>query len=405
MKLLTLTTLYPNAEQINHGIFVETRLRHLLASGQIESRVIAPVPWFPSQHPRFGRYAGFARVPHSDTRAGIAVQHPRYAVIPKIGMHLTPLLMANSLKPVVAKMIDSGYDFDLIDAHYFYPDGVAAMLLAKHFDKPLVITARGSDINLIAQNNLCKKMVLWAANNADGVITVCQALKNEMIRLGVAEHHITPLRNGVDLQRFHPQDREAIRQELGLSRKTLLTVGSLTEHKGHHLVIQALPLLPEVELMIVGSGPDEQKLKALAQQTGVANRVWFIGSVPQTGLIRYYNAADIMVLMSAREGWANVLLEAMACGTPVIASDVGGSAEVITAPEAGCLIELRTPQVLAGAVKLLFDRYPDRAMTRSYAERYSWDDTTAGQLQLFANVLVRRAERSAGRKEGSRETR
>jgi teichuronic acid biosynthesis glycosyltransferase TuaC len=391
MRLLTLTTLYPNAEQINHGIFVETRLRHLLASGQIESRVIAPVPWFPSRHPRFGRYAGYARVPHEDTRAGIAVQHPRYTVIPKIGMHLTPLLMANSLKPVMAKMISDGYDFDLIDAHYFYPDGVAAMMLAKHFNKPVVITARGTDINLIAQHSLSKKMVLWAARNADGVITVCQALKNEMIRLGVADHHITPLRNGVDLQRFHPQDRVQIRQELGLSRKTLLTVGALNEHKGHHLVIQALPLLPDVELMIVGSGPDEQKLKSLAQQTGVADRVRFIGSVPQTGLIRYYNAADIMVLMSSREGWANVLLEAMACGTPVIASDVGGSAEVITSSDAGRLIAVRTSPVLAGAVKLLFEQYPDRAATRRYAQRYSWDDTTAGQLQLFKAILERRA--------------
>jgi glycosyltransferase involved in cell wall biosynthesis len=391
MKLLTLTTLYPNAEQINHGIFVETRLRYLLASGQVESRVIAPVPWFPLRHPRFGRYAGYARVPHFDTRLGITIQHPRYAVIPKIGMHLAPFMMANSLKPVVAKMVDEGYDFDLIDAHYFYPDGVAAMMLAKHFNKPVVITARGTDINLIAQRSLSKKMVLWAAGNADGVITVCQALKNELVRLGVAENHITPLRNGVDLQRFHPQDRIQIRQELGLSQKTLLSVGALTEHKGHHLVIRALPLLPQIDLMIVGGGPDEQKLKLLAKDIGVADRVRFIGSVPQADLIRYYNAADIMVLMSSREGWANVLLEAMACGTPVIASDVGGSAEVITALDAGRLISERSPEALAEAVKLLFEQYPSRAATRQYAERYSWDDTTAGQLQLFATILKRRA--------------
>ena len=162
IRLLTLTTLYPNAEQINHGIFVETRLRFLLTSGQVEAKVMAPVPWFPLKNKRFGRYASFARVPVNDQRSDITITHPRYALIPKIGMYLTPFLMAQSLKGKIAKLIESGHDFDLIDAHYFYPDGVAAMLLGKHFNKPVVITARGTDINVIAQTGLAKKMVLWA---------------------------------------------------------------------------------------------------------------------------------------------------------------------------------------------------------------------------------------------------
>lgn len=403
MKLLTFSTLYPNEVQVNHGIFVETRLRYLVASGQVESRVIAPVPWFPFRHARFGRYANFARVPHAETRQGIQISHPRYALIPKFGMHLTPFLMANSLKRGIGRMIDEGYDFDLIDAHYFYPDGVAAIMLGRYFNKPTVITARGTDINLIAQQPLTRQMVQWAARNADAVITVCQALKNELMKLGVAASHITPLRNGVDLQRFHPMDRAQLRQELGLSRFTLLSVGTLIEHKGHRLVIEALTLLPDIDLMIVGSGPDHAKLKLLADQLGVADRVRLIGAIPQTGLIRYYSAADVMVLMSAREGWANVLLESMACGTPVIASDVGGSSEVVTANEAGRLVAERTPEVIAKAVLQLRDDYPSHQATRRYAEKFSWDETTQGQLHLFNRILTdRRSNSRPGNSSGKR---
>jgi len=250
-----------------------------------------------------------------------------------------------------------------------------------------VITARGSDINVIGQQPLAKKMILWAANNAAGVITVCTALKNELVKMGADASHITPLRNGVDLQRFHCLDKEQIRAELGLSHFTLLTVGALTENKGHHIAIQALVHLPDVALMIVGGGPDRELLHSLAIKLKVADRVKFVGAIAQPELIRYYNAADLMVLMSAREGWANVLLESMACGTPVIASDVGGSSEVIHARQAGLLVEERTAPALAAAVTLLRSDCPNRAATRRYAEKYSWDDTTQGQLTLFNAIL------------------
>lgn len=392
MKLLTFSTLYPNAEQNNHGIFVETRLRYLVASGMAESRVVAPVPWFPSEHARFGRYASFARVPATETRQGILIRHPRYALIPKIGMYLAPFMMAQSLKKVIAQIIRDGYDFDLIDAHYFYPDGVAAVMLGKYFNKPVVITARGSDINLIGQKPLARKLILWAARNAAAVITVCAALKNELVKMGAEASHITPLRNGVDLQRFHRLEKAQIRTELGLNRFTLLTVGALTENKGHHIAIQALVHLPDTDLMIVGAGPDLDKLLSLAKKLKVADRVRFVGAIAQTELIRYYNAADLMVLMSAREGWANVLLESMACGTPVIATDVGGSSEVIMAKEAGLLVEERTPAALAAAVTLLRSDFPSCAQTRQYAEKYSWDETTRGQLNLFNTILNGRAD-------------
>jgi teichuronic acid biosynthesis glycosyltransferase TuaC len=391
MKLLTFSTLFPNAEQPNHGIFVETRLRYLLASGQAQARVVAPIPWFPSSNPRFGAYSRFAKVPKSDQRHGIDIVHPRFASVPKIGMTMAPMLLAQAVKPVIGRIIDEGYDFDVLDAHYFYPDGVAAVMLGKYFNKPVVITARGTDINLIPQFRLPRKMILWAAQNASGVVTVCNALKDEMVQLGVAADKITPLRNGVDLQRFQPMDRAAARATLGLKRFTLLSVGLLDPRKAHDLIIKALPSLPDVDLLIAGSGPEKKNLEQLAQDLGVADRVTLLGPVPQTELKTYYNAADALVLASSREGWANVLLEAMACGTPVVASNVWGTPEVVAAPEAGELMPERTPQGLVTALGKLRANYPDHAATRRYAERFSWDPTTQGQIDLFHSVMARKA--------------
>jgi teichuronic acid biosynthesis glycosyltransferase TuaC len=389
MKLLTFSTLYPNAESPNHGIFVENRLRHLVASGEVESRVVAPVPWFPFDNPRFGRYAGYARVPKEENRFNINVVHPRFPLIPKFGMSISPLLLANSVKSTVGNLLDQGYDFDLIDAHYFYPDGVAAVILGRYFNKPVVITARGSDISLIPQHPIARTMIRWAAAKAQGIITVCNALKTEMTELGVDGDKITPLRNGVDLQLFHPSDRNAMRKDMGLDNFTLVSVGHLVPVKGHQLIIGALPLLPDVRLLLIGSGVERERLETLARNLNVSDRVTFLGSLPQAELAKFYCAADAMVLASSREGWANVLLESMACGTPVVASNVWGTPEVVASSDAGILMRERSEQGVADAVNALRANYPDRVATRRYAEGFSWEETTAGQLRLFNSIMQR----------------
>ncbi|WP_020655393.1 glycosyltransferase family 4 protein [Massilia niastensis] len=389
MKILTFSTLFPNLEKPGHGIFVETRLRHLAAGGQVEARVVAPVPWFPSSNPRFGDYAKMARVPRHEVRHGLQVAHPRYPVLPKVGMNLAPLLLAQAVKPAIARIIDEGYDFDLIDAHYFYPDGVAAAMLARRFNKPLVITARGSDITLLPQYPLPRRMIQWAARRADAVITVCNALRDEVVALGVDAQRVTSLRNGVDLKLFQPVERQPNPEF------TLLSVGHLVAVKAQELIIGALPLLPGVRLVLAGDGPNRAMLENLARDLQVAQRVTFLGAVPQAQLREHYGRADALVLASSREGWANVLLEAMACGTPVVASRVYGTPEVVAAPEAGVLMAERSPQGVADAVNALRAAYPDRAATRRYAERFSWDDTTAGQLRIFGDVLAQRHAQAA----------
>jgi glycosyltransferase involved in cell wall biosynthesis len=386
MKILTFSTLFPNSEKPGHGIFVETRLRHLVASGRVESRVVAPVPWFPLTHERFGNYAKMAKAPREEIRHGIPVAHPRYPVLPKVGMNVAPVFLAQAVKPAIGRLIDEGFDFDLIDAHYFYPDGVAAAMLGRYFNKPVVITARGSDITLFPGYRLPRRMILWAANQAAGIITVCNALRDEVISLGVDPARVVSLRNGVDLELFRPTER-APDQPF-----TLVTVGHLVPVKAQELIVGALPQLAGVRLVVAGDGPNRGMLEELARKLGVSERVDFLGAVPQAQLRAHYGAADAMVLASSREGWANVLLESMACGTPVVASRVWGTPEVVAAPEAGVLMAERTPQGVADAVNALRANYPDRAATRRYAERFSWDDTTAGQLALFESVLAERSK-------------
>jgi glycosyltransferase involved in cell wall biosynthesis len=383
MKILTFTTLFPNAAKPHHGIFTETTLRHQLATGDVQAKVVAPVPWFPFTHGRFGEYGLFAQAPKAETRIGVEVCHPRYLVVPKMGMYAAPFHLAAAARGAIGRMLDEGYDFDVIDAHYFYPDGVAAAMLGKYFNKPVVISALGTDINLIMTYPLARRMIRWAGAQAAAMIAVCDALRSEMIRCGMDGSRITTLRNGVDLDLFKPGERTVLRETFGMAGFTLLSVGHLDPRKGHEHVIAALPALPDVRLSIVGSGPDLKRLQALAATLGVAERVVFCGAMPQDRLRGYYGAADALVLASSREGWANVLLESMACGTPVVASNVWGTPEVVQTPAAGVLMPSLTPQGVAEGVQRLRACYPDHAATRAYAERFSWADTTAGQIRLF----------------------
>ena len=393
LRILTFSTLYPNAAQPNHGVFVENRLRHLLETGCVEASVIAPVPWFPSGHHLFGRYAVFAEAPRHEVRHGVAVQHPRYGVIPRFGMTLSPLSMYRAVRGTIREMMREGQGFDLLDAHYFYPDGVAAALLAREFKVPFTITARGTDINLLPRYRIPRRMILWAAAQADALITVCEALKDELIALGVAGEKIRTLRNGVDLKMFRPVPRQQARERLALQGPVLLSVGALIARKRHDLVIRALPLIENAMLLIAGEGPELAALRQLSSGLGVQDRVRFLGGVPHQQLAEIYTAADALVLASTREGWANVLLEAMACGTPAIATNVWGAPEVIRGAAAGRLLDQATPKGLAGAVRLLLADPPERAETRRYAEAFGWDATSQGQLDLFAEILRKRGLR------------
>lgn len=388
IRLLTFTSLYPNAAQPRHGVFVEERLRHLTASGKVTATVVAPVPWFPFRHPRFGNYSTYAKVPAREERYGIRILHPRYPLIPKFGMNIAPSLMYRAMLPVLRKLHAAGTGFDLIDAQYFYPDGVAAARLGAALRTPVVITARGSDVMLIANYRRPRQHIVRAARQVAAVIAVSQALKDAIAALGVDRQKVTVLRNGVDLERFAPRERGAIREKLGLTGAVWLTVGHLVELKGVHLAIAALTRVPDVTLLIAGRGPQEPQLRTLASELGMQERVRFLGPIAHAQLCDYYNAADALIHASSREGMPNVVLESMACGTPVIAAPFASAGEVLGAAAAGEIADERSAEAIAAAWLRWRARAPSRAATRSHAERFDWQLVVEAQQALYAQALA-----------------
>ena len=391
LRTLLFSTLFPSSVRPGHGIFVQTRLRELLATGAVDVRVVAPVPWFFSSHPRFGDYALHARTPRRETLQGVPVFHPRYLLPPKVGMTIAPLSMALAAVPVVRSILAEGFDFDLIDAHYYYPDGVAAALLSQWFGKPLVVTARGSDINLIAQYRGPRRMMQWTARKAAASIGVSQALADAIGQWDIDPEKLHVMRNGVDLERFRPSPQDESRTRLGLQgRPLLLSVGNLVPLKGHDLTIAAfaslLPEYPDAQLVLVGAGPERARLEAQVRTLGLEGRVLLPGSVANTELPLWFSAADLSVLSSSREGWANVLLESMACGTPVVATRRGGTPEVVTDAAAGQLVDVRDAEHIAAAIRTVLRSPPSRARVREHASRFGWQATSQAQLTLFRTI-------------------
>lgn len=410
LRVLALSSLFPNAEFPRHGVFLAHRLRHLAAVPGLALRVVAPVPWFPSGRALFGGYGALARVPRSGRSFGLPVLHPRHPVIPKLGMSLAPLLMAVAVAPTLRRLREGGFDFDVVDAYYLYPDGVAAALLAAWFRRPCVLTAFGSDVSLIPRWSLPRAQILRALHSAAGVTAVCEALRREMDRLGFPEPLVRVVRHGVDLDLFRPpEDRGAARAGLGWGDEpVLISVGHLIPRKRHHLALATLRELPGATLAIVGDGPERQRLLAEAQKLGVAGRVAFLGSVPQPVLATLMGAADALLLCSDREGIANVLVEAMACGTPVVATPVWGAPEVVADRAAGLLSRDDRPESLAEAVRGLLSAPPDRAATRRFAEaRFAWAATAREHAAVLRGAVAstRMAEPPVGwetRTEGER---
>jgi teichuronic acid biosynthesis glycosyltransferase TuaC len=390
VRLLTLTTLFPNAQRPRHGVFVANRLRHLCATGRVEASVIAAVPWFP------GAYRDDAGVPAVENLAGLPVRHPRYLQVPGVGMRLQPDALARALLRTLRDDTRDGVRYDVVDAHYFYPDGVAAARVARVLGLPLVISARCSDINLIGDIAFARERMVTAASQAQALIAVSGALAARMGELGMPAARTYVLRNGVDTDVFAPVPRVEARRRLGLAPegRLLLGVGNLVEAKGFDLLVRAVALLPDMRLLLVGDGPCRGELGVLAEAQA-PGRVDFRGNMPQAELRFAYPAADVLGLASLREGWPNVVLEAMACGTPVIASPVGGVPEILGDDAPGRLVAERTPAAWAAAVSSMLGSPPPPDTVRAYAMDFGWDDVVDRQCALYETVAARHAEARA----------
>ena len=245
-RVLAFSSLFPSAARPRHGIFVETRLRQLVRDCGVDVRVIAPVPWFPSRAEVFGAYAQFAATPRREVRpGGLSVAHPRYLMLPKFGVPFQPDSMALAAAPEVRVLARSGWVPDIIDAHYLYPDGVAAALLAERLQLPFVMTARGTDVNVLGRIPATARRIVWAARRAAAVIAVSSRLKEALVAMGVEETKVVVLRNGVDLDVFGLENQAMARVRLGLpATRIAACVGNLLVEKGQALAIESLASLP-----------------------------------------------------------------------------------------------------------------------------------------------------------------
>jgi glycosyltransferase involved in cell wall biosynthesis len=371
LRVLTLATLFPNGLRPTLGVFVERQTQALAARDDVEVQVVAPVglpAWPLSLHPH---YAPLRRLPREETWNGLTVHRPLYRVWPKLGVAGTARRMAGALLPLLRE-IRGRFPFDVIDAEFFWPDGPAAMRLAQALDVPFSIKARGSDIHVWGARPGVADQVVAAGRAADGLLAVSGALRGDMAALGMPADRIRVHHTGLDLDAFRPIDRAAAKAALGVSGPLLVAAGGLLVRKGQDLAIEALKSIPGATLILVGDGPDRSRLEGLAQGLPVR----FLGVQPHDALPALLGAADVMVLPTMSEGLANVWVESLACGTPVVTSDVGGAREVIDRPAAGRLVP-RDPAAIAAAVNALLADPPAQDSVREGALRFSWEKNGA----------------------------
>ena len=388
VHILTLTTLFPNALQPHHAVFVRARMEAYTRKFGHRWTVVAPVPYFPKLPFKVrGRYGTLARVPAFEEPRGYPVHHPRYLVTPKVGMRRYGAWMAAGVRRLVARL-HAEDPFDVIDGHYVYPDGTAAVRLGAELGLPVVLSARGTDLNLYPRLPGIAALIRSNLQACRHLICVSEGLKREALKLGTPDDKVSVIGNGVDADRFRRGDAGTARESLGLPRgaTVILSVGHLRGLKGFHLLIEACARLgrEDVTLVIAGDGPERGALGRLAGSLGLGDRVRFPGAVRNEDLPRYYQAADLFALASSGEGWPNVLCEAQACGLPAVATDVRGVPEIVRDDSLGLLVRERSADGLRAGLEAALSRDWDRDSIESVGRSRTWDSVAEELEPIFA---------------------
>ena len=380
MKVLVLTTLYPNNISRNHGIFIKNRVASVSNQSACEIKVVAPVPYFPPLKV-FKKWYSYSQVCWHERIDGIDVYHPRYLVTPKIGMSLYGFFMFLGVLKVVRK-IHREFPFDVIDAHYIFPDAFASVLLAKVFKKPVVSSARGSDINLYTKLPFVRQLLKFTLNHSTSVISVCCSIKEAIVKLGVDGEKVSVIPNGISKNNFYWIDKNQAKEKLSLpiDSKILISVGSLRVLKGHHLLIDAIYLLKkrgqlDFKTYIIGEGYYEGVLRDKIDEYGLREWVHLKGHVENCELVYWYNAADLFFLGSSREGWPNVITESLGCGTPVVATNVNGVPEIINSIEYGILVERNAEAFAQGIMEAIHKNW-DYNKIYVYGQTRTWENVS-----------------------------
>lgn len=392
MKILTFTTLFPSSSQPNFGIFIYQRMAAVMQYFDVDVKVVAPVPYFPPLQ-KFKRWYHYSQVPDFENIEPFDVWHPRYVVTPKIGMSMYGFSMFLSTYHLI-KRLHKNYHFDLIDAHYIYPDGFAAVLLGKVLRIPVVLSARGTDINHYPHLPIIRNLIIYTIDKADATISVCESLKSTMLELSHCKKEVYVVANGIDQDRFHKLEKFCVRKRVGIDidDKILLTVGALIKRKGIHILIEAINRLKKDGILnfrtiIIGKGEEKATLSQQIQEASLEENIKIIGEVMNEELVFWYNSADIFFLGSSREGWPNVVCEALACGTPVVATGVNGIPEIIDSDEVGLIVE-RTPESFAEGIVKAFNKNWDYEKIHSYGQSRNWNQVAAEVSEIFSSIKL-----------------
>ena len=387
--VLALSTLYPNPVNPRFGTFVARSLEALAKRGDWRVTLVNPIGLPPLA---LGRYRPLADLPARAEEGGITVHRPHFTLIPRIGARRNAAAIARAVLPLV-EQIHAETPIDVLDAQFFFPDGPAAAAIARKTGLPLSIKARGSDISFWGEQAFARAQMLDAARTATGLLAVSRDLAGQMAAMGMEAGKITVHYTGLDRDRFRPLDHTQLRtqlsRELGFAMPDnaplLACVGALIERKGQAIAIRALRDVPGARLVLIGKGEDESLLRALAASEGVADRVFFAGSVDHDLMPLLLSAADVMVLPTVSEGLANAWVEALACGTPVVTSDVGGARELIACDTAGRLVA-RNPAAVAAGINAVLNSPPPRDAVAALTEHFSWEANAAALAEHYERL-------------------
>jgi teichuronic acid biosynthesis glycosyltransferase TuaC len=398
--LVVLSSLFPSAHAPLHGVFIKERMFRV--GQRLPITVISPQAWFPLQG-LVRLWRPDYRVPRAvfETMDGVEVHRPRFFSLPGLFRHLDGFSAALASRGIVKRLQQAGRA-DLLDVHFAYPDGYAGYLLSKWSGLPFVITLRGKEERLQRQEPLRLRMSK-ALTAATWVIAVSSALRKVGIGLGAKEASSMLIGNGIDLAKFYPLPRAEMRRELGIApdAQVLVSVGGVGERKGFHRVIECLPALvkdhPKLLLLIAGGpSPDgdwTERLKQMIEQHQLQNHVRLLGPLPPEELKKPLSAADVFVLATRYEGWANVFLEAMACGLPVVSTQVGGNAEVVCRDDVGTLVPFENQAALTSALHEALNRPWDREVIKAYAADNTWDRRIDTLVGVFQSIHARNSKK------------
>jgi len=390
LRILTFTSLFPTSLDPTYGIFIYQRSANLARRPGNEVLVVSPVPWVP-RWLKLRRWRAASELPSQEEIGGLTVHRPRYLLLPKISMPFHALLMFLGSIAEVRRLSRSA-KIDCIDAHFVYPDGLAALLLGKVLGVPVIVSARGTDINLYPTFKLIRPMIRWTLSKADSVIAVSGALKESMVKLGVNPDKIRVIPNGVDAERFHLMDRGEAKRKLNLPPEIplLVSVGALIRLKGHLTLIRAFARIalrhPDLKLYVLGEGPSRSELVSLVRELKLQDRVVLPGKRPNDELPQWFNAAEISLLTSSREGWPNVVTESLACGTPVVATRVGGIPEILHSQELGIVVDQTVESVADGLERALSIKW-DRAAISKQTRARAWTTVAEEVEAVFSKQL------------------